>query len=128
AEEDAEKTKRDFSSPRFFSASLRLRGELSVSRGVPRNQACPTIPGDVVVYPLGQYQQAILELHQVHQVYEDPHEPRKESPEVQLAEIGDCLIAADGREVALVEVVEGRQSFALETRADGARHIAALLH
>src|SRR5207248_1360680 len=39
------------------------------------DQAGAAVAGDVVVHPLGQHQQAVLEFHQIHQVHEDPREP-----------------------------------------------------
>src|ERR1022692_3352827 len=98
-------------------------------RGAVGDQARAAVAGEVVVHPLGEYQQPIFELHQVHQMYEDPGEPGGEAGDVQLAELGHSSIAADGGEVALVEVVKRRGIFATGQAAlDQAGDVAALLH
>src|ERR1039457_7282870 len=77
-------------------------------RGAVGDQARAAVAGEVVVHPLGEYQQPIFELRQVHEMYEDPGEPGGKAGDVQAAEFGDGLVAADGSQVALVEVAEGR--------------------
>src|SRR5690242_20179073 len=71
-----------------------------------RYQTGAPVAGDVVVDPLGEHQQPVLKLDQVHQVDEDPGEPRKESADVQEAEIGHRLVAPNRRQVPLVEIME----------------------
>src|SRR5262245_26996012 len=53
-----------------------------------RYQPGPPIESQVVVNPLGQDQQPVLELHQVHQMDKDPNEPCDESADVNPAKIG----------------------------------------
>src|SRR5260370_31960538 len=97
------------SRPKPASPSILLPTNRNSFSWLPaRNQPRAAISREVVVHPLHEHQQAIVELHQVHQVYEDPCEPRRESGDMHFAEIGDRLIAADRREVALVEIMERR--------------------
>jgi PAS domain S-box-containing protein len=61
-----------------------------------RNEACAPIPGDVVVDPLDQHQQAVVEFHQIHQVHEQPHEPCHGSRDMQRAKRRHGFVASDG--------------------------------
>src|SRR5215468_7691981 len=98
-------------------------------RSTSRDEPGTAIARNVVVHPLRQHQQSILEFDEIHQVDEDPHEPGDESGDAKEAKIGDSFVAADGREVAFVEIVErlGRGTSG-GARANEARHPAALLH
>src|SRR6266545_2440990 len=73
------------------------------------DEAGAAVAGEVVVHPLDEDEEAVIELDQVHEVDEDPEEPGGEPGKAQAPEVGDGLVAADGGEVALVEVAEGRQ-------------------
>src|ERR1035437_5768390 len=94
--------------PAFFPGFIGRRPCLRSSGLAAGNQARAAVAREVVVHPLDKHQQAIFELHQVHEVHEDPGKPGGEAGDVQLTEFGHGPIAADGREIALVEVVEGR--------------------
>src|ERR1035438_6449106 len=103
------------------------------SRLAASDQARSAVAREVVVHPLGEYQQAIVELHQVHEMYEDPGEPGGESGDVQLAEFGHGLVAANRGQIALIEVTERRGRCAGRCAAGHAAanqpgDLAALLH
>jgi hypothetical protein len=61
-------------------------------------------------------------------VDEQPGEPGEEAAELEAAELDDGAAAADGRHLALVEVLEWDAGFALELAEDEAGDVAALLH
>ena len=58
----------------------------------------------------------------------EPGEPGDEAAELEAADLGDGAAAADGRHLALVEVLEGDAGLAGEVAEDEAGDVAALLH
>src|SRR5262245_3147411 len=100
----------------------------TVVRVVAGDEAGGAVARDVIPHPLHQHQNAVVKLHQVHDVHEQPDQPGAEAGNAQPAEVGDGGAAADGRQVALVVVMERHQLLAAEAGLDEPGHVAALLH
>src|SRR5205807_847550 len=109
--------------------SITTSGQKESLRVFAGDEARAAIARDVVVDPLGEHEETVLELHQIHQVDENPREPREKAGDAYETEIGDGLVAADGRQVSLIEIVEGFVcGTPVDAGADEARYVAALLH
>src|SRR4249919_3624297 len=58
--------------------------------------------------PMKHGREPVLEADEVHDVNDEPHDPREETGEPDLADAGDRVESRDGRHAAFVEVLEGR--------------------
>ena len=54
---------------------------------VARNQPCAALIGHIIPGPFDQYQQAIFELDEIHQVDEEPNELGESSPQFKSPQI-----------------------------------------
>src|SRR5262245_2740103 len=72
----------------------------------PSNQPRPELIGEIRVRPLDQNSQAVSEPRQVHEVDEEPEEPRRLAPDLERGKLGNRAMAADGGKVALVPVMK----------------------
>src|SRR5579863_8942371 len=76
-----------------------------------RNEASPAIEGKILKSPLNKNEHAVLELHNVHEVNEQPDDPGWPSPNMKTKDISDGSRTADHRNIAFIEVAKWRQSF-----------------
>ncbi len=115
--------------------SFLRRGFLSGGRrygiagGLSGNQPRAAGEGQILEAPLHKDHHAVLKLHQIHQVDEEPHQPGRQSRKVQAEDARHGGTAADYRQIALIEIVEGRQiAGAVQAFDDGARGVRSALH
>src|SRR6266550_4117451 len=80
-----------------------LGGLVSLDVG---NQSHPRLIGEICIRPFDQHHEPVAESNQVHDVNEQPQEPRQSSAESHKTKIGDGARAADRGEITLVPVVE----------------------
>src|SRR6185312_7175943 len=92
------------------------------------DQPCAPVVGEVIDCPFDRDYEAILELHDVEQVDEQPREPRQHARETKRTDFRYGLIAADGREAAFVEVMKRLQVFLAQTGGDQVGCVPSLLH
>ena len=65
--------------------------------------------GEVAVRPLHEHTDAVAESDEIHDVHEQPQQPRNASAEPELSEVGNRSRSTDYREIALVAVAEGNR-------------------
>ena len=84
-----------------------------VGDGGAGDEASATAEGDVLEAPLDEYENAALELNDVHEMDEKPDEPSGKTGNVKAEDVGDSGRAPDDSHIAFVEVMEARRrSFA----------------
>src|SRR3954469_23220621 len=83
-----------------------------------RDQPRPALVGEIAVRPFHEYADAVAEAGEIHDVEEQPEPPREAAGDVEAAEVRDCAVAPDRREVALVSVMKGEAFALLEVSAD----------
>ena len=91
----------------FFHVDGGALGEGVVDGGAG-DEASATAEGEILEAPLDENLDAALELHDVHEMDEEPHEPGEKTGDVHTENIGNGGGAADDSHVALVEIVERR--------------------
>src|SRR5208283_5706882 len=90
-----------------------------VGDGGAGDEAGAAAEGEVLETPLDEDEDAALELHDVHQVNEQPDKPGGETGNVNAENVGDGGGASDDGHVSLVEVMEARRRcFAGQARGD----------
>src|SRR6266849_7487383 len=94
-----------------LSLGVRTRGGLcfQVAFGRAGNQARAAAKRQILESPLHKDEHATLELDDIHQVNEQPDEPRRPAPKMKAKNISNRGGAADDRHVTFVEVTERRQ-------------------
>src|SRR5258707_9202162 len=80
----------------------------SVRRRHLRDQPHAALEGDVIPQPGERHDEAVADLDQEIDVHQAPEQPAEEAGELEPAELHHGRMAADGREIALVAIVERR--------------------
>src|SRR5438270_7272453 len=71
-----------------------------------RNQPHPRLRREISVRPLEQHHEPISEPDEIHDVDEQPEDPRKPAGESYPAQVSDGARSSDGRQISLVPVAE----------------------
>src|SRR5437660_4362529 len=87
--------------------------------GVTGDEARAALDSEVSPRPFGQYEETIAEADEEEDVNEEPGEPGDESREMDLADLGDGFVAADGRHGSFVPIGEGLARLACDVALDG---------
>src|SRR5229473_3167849 len=82
---------------------------LQIAFGGAGNQARAAAKREIFESPLNKDEHATLELDDIHQVNEQPDEPRGPAPKMKAKNISNRGGAPDDRHVTFVEVAERRQ-------------------
>src|SRR5579863_3892947 len=95
---------------------------------VPRDQACATVESQVQKSPADKNDEPVLKLGQVHQVHEQPQQPRRKPVKVQAPEIRDARGAADDREAPFIQIAKALRLTPAEPFEDRLGRVSPLLH
>src|ERR1700743_2577544 len=72
----------------------------------PDNEPAAAIIIDIIRHPVNEHDNAVARAHQREQVYEYPYQPGKKSLELDLAQVGNVLIAANSCQRSLFVIFE----------------------
>src|SRR5688500_17148902 len=86
-----------------------------------------TLIGQVAVRPLHEHTDPVAEADEIHDVHEQPEQPRNASAEPERSEICDRSRSADYCQVALVAVAKGQRRSLAHQPPDVARGALTLL-
>jgi hypothetical protein len=78
--------------------------------------------------PLNKNQHSILKTHQVHQMNEEPDEPRDRAAQAESSKIGNRRKASDHGKISFIEVAERLGWFIAQPAYDRLRNVLPLLH
>src|SRR5437899_10031207 len=92
------------------------------------DQSCAAIEGEVAEAPADEYDEPVLEAHQVHQMDEQPHEPGHVAAEFQTADFSDGRRPSDHCEVPFVHEMERLNRLTRKSVLNDLCHITALLN
>jgi hypothetical protein len=70
------------------------------------NDSHAALVREVVVSPLDEHDHAVAKADEIHDVDEQPQQPRYQARYLKLAKVGDRARAPDYRKIALVEILE----------------------
>ena len=105
----------------------RRNGGLGVGRA--GDEAGAAVVGEIEKAPLDEDENAALKFDDVHEMDEEPYEPRGQAGDVEAENVGDGGGASDDGHVAFVDVVKRRRSgLARETGEDDFGGVAAALN